>query len=201
MVSNRLYISNYDFVSFRYSVFDGVSWITSQVLLHLCNAHPSYSNHKHLITHRSQPTPSEISPLSVFWVMMTTYLPLPLKKVTSFTSSLFIISCHYPVEPDIKLGALYSVDKMPDHCGSLFDHKKSKLVQLPIYDIDNKLIPTFQLSPSSCQNYHYGKMLSSMLCILAESCEPLTSLPTEHNLSVRGVRALDQVEFQGGYRR
>ena len=146
MVSNRLYISNYDFVSFRYSVFDGVSWITSQVLLHLCNAHPSYSNHKHLITHRSQPTPSEISPLSMFWVMMTTYLPLPLKKVTSFTSSLFIISCHYPVEPDIKLGALYSVDKMPDHCGSLFDHKKSKLVQLPIYDIDNKLIPTFQLS-------------------------------------------------------
>ena len=78
--------------------------------------------------------------------MMTTYLPLPLKKVTSFTSSLFIISHHYPVEPDIKLGALYSVDKMPDHRGSLFNHKKSKLVQLPIYNIDNKLIPTFQFS-------------------------------------------------------
>ena len=66
--------------------------------------------------------------------------------VTSFTSSLFIISCHYPVEPDVKLGALYSIDKMPDHHGSLFDHKKSKLVQLPIYDIDNKLIPMFQFS-------------------------------------------------------
>lgn len=35
---------------------------------------------------------------------------------------------------------------MPDHRGSLFDHKKSMLVQLPIYDLDNKLIPTFHLS-------------------------------------------------------
>ena len=38
------------------------------------------------------------------------------------------------------------MEKEEDHRGSLFDHKKSKLIQLPIYDLDNKIIPTLQLS-------------------------------------------------------
>ena len=37
---------------------------------------------------------------------------------------------------------------MPDHIGSLFQHKHSKLVQLNIYDINFNLIPTFHLSQS-----------------------------------------------------
>lgn len=76
--------------------------------------------------------------------MMTTFRHLLSKKVGFLIYLLFLISCSQ--EPDVKLGALYNIDKMPDHRGSLFDHKKSVLVQLPIYDYDNKLIPTFQLS-------------------------------------------------------
>lgn len=35
---------------------------------------------------------------------------------------------------------------MPDHKGSLFQHKHSKLVQLNTYDLNFNLIPTFELS-------------------------------------------------------
>ena len=46
----------------------------------------------------------------------------------------------------IKENALYDINKMPDHRGSLFQHKHSKLVQLKTYDINFNLIPTFRLS-------------------------------------------------------
>ena len=35
---------------------------------------------------------------------------------------------------------------MPDHRGSLFQHKHSKLIQLKTYDINFNLIPTYRLS-------------------------------------------------------
>jgi hypothetical protein len=77
--------------------------------------------------------------------MMTMHLLLHLKKVNLLTFNV-LIKTSSPVDPDVKIGALYNINKMPDHRGSLFDHKKSKLVQLPVYDLDNNLIPTYQLS-------------------------------------------------------
>ena len=46
----------------------------------------------------------------------------------------------------INASTFYDINKMPDHRGTLFEHKHSKLAQLYIYDIDNELIPTYELS-------------------------------------------------------
>jgi hypothetical protein len=46
----------------------------------------------------------------------------------------------------VTIGDLYDINKMPDHRGSLFQHKHSKLIQLNISDTNNNLIPTYDLS-------------------------------------------------------